>query len=95
MWEGCRRLDRLLKRQHISSTDLAKTLGVAQATVSRYRSGERAPDPNTLAAICRAVGVSADYLLGLTEYDPAAADELRREIARLYEVATRERGGAS
>jgi transcriptional regulator with XRE-family HTH domain len=87
MWEGCGRLDRLMKARRMSSAELGRRLGVAQATISRYRSGERAPDPNTLAAICRELGGSADQLLGLSVVDPRAVENFVRETAKLADAA--------
>lgn len=87
MWEGCGRLDRMMKARRISSAELGRRLGVAQATISRYRSGERAPDPDTLAAICRELGGSADQLLGITVLDPRALEGFVRETARLADAA--------
>lgn len=87
MWRGCMRLDRLMKGRRVSSAALARKLNVTQATISRYRSGERAPDPDTLAAICRELGASADQLLGLSAVDPRAVEGFVRETAKLAEAA--------
>jgi transcriptional regulator with XRE-family HTH domain len=78
-WEAAQTLDRLLKREGWSSTRLARELGVAQATISRYRSGERAPDPDMLTRICRVSGLSADEILGL----PTDREWPSHEVARL------------
>ncbi len=89
MWYAAGAFDKLLKAKGLSNVELGRRVRVSGATISRYRSGERAPDPNTLAAICKAVGISADELLGLEVNDQRAADHLAREAARLAEAAER------
>jgi transcriptional regulator with XRE-family HTH domain len=45
----------------------ASKLNLRQATYSRYESGEREPDLELLCQIAKTCGVSADWLLGLTD----------------------------
>lgn len=85
-WAGASRLDDLLRRGGWTSTRLATVLRVSQATVSRYRSGERAPDPDRLVDICRATGLSADEILGL----PLNSESASHEAARLRAAFARE-----
>jgi len=61
------RLKELRKLNGDSQRSLAGKLYVAQATVSCYEQGRTRPGYDTLAAICRLYGTSADYLLGLTD----------------------------
>lgn len=89
MWEGAARLDRALDRKRVSNTALAKELGVTDATVSRYRSGERAPDPDTLAKICRVAGISADHVLGVSVEKGSAGRDAFEE--RLRSLSTDEK----
>lgn len=42
--------------------------------VSHYFTGRNYPDPPILAALCRALGVSADWVLGLTKEELPVAD---------------------
>lgn len=91
-WAGAQRLDDLLRRGGWSSTRLAVALGVSQATVSRYRTGERAPDPDRLVDICRVTGLSADEILGLPLDHEGASHEaarLRAAFAGVREAAER------
>lgn len=67
------RLKELRKLSGDSQRTLAKKLYVAQGTVSMYEQGRARPTFETLAAICRLYGTSADYLLGLTDDDPSDA----------------------
>lgn len=46
---------------------LAKKSGLTPATLSRYINGQRHARADKLVAISRALNVSVDYLLGLTD----------------------------
>ena len=50
---------------------LAEKLNVVYFTVSSWEQGKSEPNHGMLVHICRMYGVSADYLLGLTDVDPA------------------------
>ena len=63
----------------MSTTDFADKVDVSRQTMGFYLNGDRIPDSLTLARICKACGVSSDWLLGLTNDPkprPCAADEL-------------------
>lgn len=49
----------------MSNVAAAAALGVDGSTVSKWRSGERTPNADTLAALLELCGGSADYVLGL------------------------------
>jgi len=62
---------RLIKAQNLTgkrNRDICAETGLNSSTYSQLRTS-RMPDPKTLVKICRALGCSADYLLGLTD-DP-------------------------
>lgn len=61
------RLDQIMRRRGLTNKMLAESLYVAETTISGYRSGRRAPDPERMKEICLAVPVSANYLLGITD----------------------------
>lgn len=57
-----------LRRQHgISQLKLAMDLGLNQNSISRYESGEREADYQTLIRLADYFNVSVDYLLERTE----------------------------
>ena len=57
-----------LRRQHgISQLNLAMDLGLNQNSISRYESGEREADYQTLIRLADYFNVSVDYLLERTE----------------------------
>jgi transcriptional regulator with XRE-family HTH domain len=47
--------------------ELAEKIGVNEMAISRYIHGSRMVSVSILIDICKALNVSADYLLGLTE----------------------------
>ena len=61
------RLRELRKRKRMSQITLALELNMNQNIISRYESGEREADYNTLIAIADYFNVSIDYLLGRTD----------------------------
>ena len=58
---------RELKGQQ-NDTDFAGFLGISRQTVGFYSNGDRLPDAITLVKISQKCGVSADWLLGLSDY---------------------------
>ena len=53
---------------HCSQKQLAELIGVSQDTVSLWERAKSAPNAEQLFAICRALEISSEYLLGLTDY---------------------------
>lgn len=51
----------------IGQKEIAAALGMAQQQYSRYETGKRSLPIDYLPEICRYLGVSADYLLGLED----------------------------
>lgn len=50
--------------------ELAEKLNVSVSTVRSWEHNHSAPSNEILVQICKMYGVSADYLLGLADYDP-------------------------
>ena len=61
------RLKELRKENNITQLKLAMDLSISQNTISRYETGERQADYETLIAIADYFGVSLDYLLERTD----------------------------
>ena len=51
----------------ITQKELAKKTGVSAALIGHVERGTRIPSVETVYRICKALGLSADYLLGLDE----------------------------
>lgn len=50
-----------------TGADLARRSGLTAATISRYICGQRLPNVARLIKLSKALDVSSDYLLGLSE----------------------------
>lgn len=61
------RLKQSLKDNNISQIELAQKIGMSQSVVNNYCTGKREPTLNVLILISKALGESADYLLGIDE----------------------------
>lgn len=59
------RLNTVLYEQELSQADLDKRTGIGRANISRYVCNKQMPTVDSLIAICKTLGVSADWLLGL------------------------------
>ena len=53
------------KSANLTQRDMAEKLSVCRSAYTYYETGHTLPDLETLARICRVLGVSADSLLGL------------------------------
>lgn len=58
------------RRQQLNMTqrDVAKAIGVAQPVYQRFEKGIFECNYSQLVALCKLYDISADYLLGLTDY---------------------------
>lgn len=61
------RMRALREDNDLTQTDIAKMLGIAQTTYSQYELYKRPMPIEYLVALCKYYGVSADYMLGLTD----------------------------
>lgn len=76
-----------------TQASLAEKLHVTHFTVSSWEQEKSSPSHETLVSICRLYQVSSDYLLGLSDVDPAYIQRKRLEKltkAELKELATYE-----
>ena len=61
------RLKYSLYIRDMTQKDLSKQSGVAEATINRYCQGAIQPGAKSIVAICRTLGISSDWLLGIIE----------------------------
>ena len=80
-----KRIKRLREKNKIQQKELAKTIGVSSVVLSRYESGERKPDYDTLKMIADYFDVSTDYLLG---HEANSDDEEKRRKAWIDKIKT-------
>lgn len=70
------RLKEIRRQRNITQLKLALDLNISQNTISRYETGEREADYDTLIRIADYFGVSIDYLLERTD-DPTFHKETK------------------
>lgn len=63
------RLKKALDEQGMMQKELAEKVGLNENAISRYIHGGRIISTPILVDICKALNVSADYLLGLSEVE--------------------------
>ena len=82
------RLQEARERKRLSQKALADLAHVSPQAYSMYERDLRRPDWETMILLARVLGVSVDYLLGLTEdpFPPIPMDPREREIARSYHM---------
>lgn len=56
--------------QSLTQVEIAVATGLRVTAVSHFECGRRAPSAANLKALCRALHISADYLLGLPDNLP-------------------------
>ena len=61
------RIKEVRERRSMTQVDLAKKTGFHSTVISHYESNRRCPAADKLIAICKALNISSDYLLGLTK----------------------------
>lgn len=61
------RLRKVLKDKNMSQRDLADLTDIDENSISRYITKGRKPSADGLILICKALNISADWLLGLKE----------------------------
>ncbi len=83
------RISDLLQEIGMTQKGLAERVGVTEAVISRYISGDREPKPEGLANIATALHTTSDYLLGI-ESDEFDQPRIRRMIARNASNMTKE-----
>ena len=60
------RLRAVMDQKDIKPEEIAKGIGSTRQSVNYYKNGDRVPDAETLCKMATFLGVSSDYLLGLT-----------------------------
>lgn len=82
------RLKELREAKHESQQRLAVMLEVSQAMISRYELEQTSPDASVIILLAKHYGVSADYLLGLSDdklpYSKSNLSKKEQEILFLY-----------
>ena len=72
------RLSEIRKDHKHTQADLASLLNVTVSAIRSWEQGKSSPPHEMLVSICRLYGVSSDYLLGLSNTDPAYTNRIRQ-----------------
>lgn len=75
-----RRLRAARKSKGLTQAQAADLVGIRQQSYHLYESGKQDPKSEVLASLCKALGVSADYLLGLDVRESSLSDDEARLI---------------
>ncbi len=82
------RLSEIRKDYGDTQAVLATRLGVSLPTVRAWEQEKSSPSHEMLVAVCRLYHVSADYLLGLSDIDPAYIQQRRlRQLTEEERIA--------
>ena len=76
------RLAEVRKDNKDTQKDLADKLNVTKYTVSHWEQGKNEPSHDQLVKICQLYDVSSDYLLGISNIDPAYAQRQRQRFTQ-------------
>lgn len=81
----------LMEEKNMSQKELARLAGITEASMSKYISGTRTPRIDVIANISRALGVTADDLIGNTiESSNLGLAQLKVVLARGMETMSDE-----
>ena len=65
------RLAAAIRESGLTQTEIARRLGVTQATIAQYLAGRTLPAPDTFANLCKILDVDANYILCQNENEDA------------------------
>lgn len=74
------RIKQLRKARGLRQADVARETCIDQKTLSNYETGRTNPDSYAIVQMADFFGVTADYLLGLSDYNLKDVDALLTEV---------------
>ena len=63
-----KRFNEILKISGKTKVEIAKAIHVSKQCVTDYKTGKSVPSIETLYLLCKFLEISADYLLGLSDF---------------------------
>lgn len=63
------RLIEEIKNSGLTTVELGAKVGVSPEMITQYVTTKKLPKLDTFAKLCKVMDVSADYILGLTDFD--------------------------
>lgn len=79
-----KRLNILISENNINQRELAEKTGISEVTISRYINGQRIPTVENLVRITKVFNVSTDYIVGISNPEPAF--EIKKVMKKLREL---------
>ncbi|MBO4472853.1 MAG: helix-turn-helix transcriptional regulator [Clostridia bacterium] len=62
------RLREELKNTNLSTYEIARRVGVSPEMITQYTTTKKFPKLDTFARLCKALDLSANYILGITDF---------------------------
>lgn len=62
------RFNEYVEANKVNLTELAAFCGITKSNISNWRKGNNVPSLEVFTLVCKYLDVSADYLLGLSDY---------------------------
>jgi len=86
------RILRLREEKEMKQKELADLVGITEASLSRYENNKRIPNGEIISKIASALGVTTDYLLGLTDNEGLNTEiNIPKEYTDKYKVTSRDK----
>lgn len=81
------RIKELRQAAGLSQEALGRVLGCHSATVSKYELEQRQLDPATISMLCDHFNVTADYLIGRSDYRHSIMSKQQAKMLNAYDRA--------
>lgn len=78
------KLKAVRKAKKMTQADFAKELKVSSSVIAAYEQGKNFPSVSVLIEICKILGVSSDYLLGISDEVSIKLSGLTDEEAQAF-----------
>lgn len=78
------KLKAVRKAKNMTQADFAKELKVSSSVIAAYEQGKNFPSVSVLIEICKILGVSSDYLLGISDEISIKLSGLSDEEAQAF-----------
>ena len=62
-----KRLGEEIKNSGLTTTEIAKRIGVSPEMITQYRTTKKLPKLDTFAKLCKELDLNANYILGIEE----------------------------
>ena len=85
------RIRQLRMKKKMTQQEVGEALGVGNTAVSMYENGHRRLDDDLIRILCTLFGCSADYLLGLTDYQPSLTEKDARHLEAYHAADKKDR----